>query len=192
MLRIAKAIESLPPEARERVAIWTRRTYGPRDQTGAERAQRYRDSHAVTLPLRNGVTGRDETPPNVTVKERDESQKRTKVSNNSQGLDYTPGFRSFWSFYPKRVGKGEAFKAWTKSNCEVISEVVVKAVREQIAYLNREGGKFTPLPATWVNQRRWEDEPPTASGLSEKTAGNVESLRRAAIRLKGGDPDAPA
>ena len=27
---------------------------------------------------------------------------------------------------------------------------------------NREGGRFIPLPATWLNQRRWEDELPKA------------------------------
>ena len=159
MLNIAKVMGSLQSDAQERVAIWTRRTFGPRDQTGAERAQRYRDSHTVTSPLRHAVMGRDDPPQNVTAKERDETQKRTKVSNNIHGLDYTPGFRSFWSVYPKRVGKGEAFKAWSKAKCEVISEVVVKAVREQLAYLDREGGKFTPLPATWLNQGRWGDSP---------------------------------
>ena len=159
MLKIAKLLRSLPADAQERVAVWTRRMFGPKDQTGAERAQRYRDGHAVTPPLRNGVTPRDEDPPNVTVKPRDEVQKRTKVSNNSQGLDYTQSFEAFWSVYPKRVGKGSAFLSWKRSGCESISEVVVKAVREQLPYLNREGGQYRPLPATWLNQKRWQDDP---------------------------------
>ena len=178
MLKIAKAIKSLPVEAQERVAVWTRRTFGPKDRTGAERAHRYRDSHSVTVPLRNGVTSRDEDPPTVTVQERDESTKRTKVLSTSGSYLASPGFCSFWLLYPKRVGKGEAFKSWTKGNCEVISEVIVKAVREQTAYLEREGGKFIPLPATWLNQKRWEDEPPTAATLHPKTAANLEVGRK--------------
>ena len=86
--------------------------------------------------------------------------------------------------YPKRVGKGEAFKAWSKGNCETISEAVVKAVREQNGYLNREGGQFTPLPATWLNQRRWEDEPPKQAELHPRTATNLEAARKFVERGK--------
>ena len=116
-------------------------------------------------------------------------QKRTKVLSSSE---YSPGFCSFWSLYPKRVGKDKAYATWTTGHCEEISEAILKAVREQNGYLIREGGKFIPLPATWLNQGRWKDEPPKPTPFSEKTAGNIDSIRRAAIRLQGGDPDAPA
>ncbi len=175
MLKIAKAMESLSLDAQQRVALWTRRTYGPKDQTGAERAERYRDRHGVTTPLRHGVTSRDEAPPNVTVQSRDETQKCTKVSSSYEAF---PGFCSFWFLYPKRVGKGEAFKAWTKSNCEVLSEVVVRAVREQLPYLEREGGKFTPLPATWLNQKRWEDEPTMPKSQAQRLWEEAQEEKR--------------
>lgn len=48
---------------------------------------------------------------------------------------------------------------------------------------------FIPNPATWLNQRRWEDDPPGPSPLGQKTAGNVDALRRAAERIRGGPDD---
>mgnify|MGYP001573418495 FL=1 len=103
---------------------------------------------------------------------------------------YPEGFSEFWRLYPKRIGKGEAYRSWGKDGCEALTERITQALRAQTGYLMREGGRFVPNPATWLNQRRWEDDPPPASPLSPKTQANAEALRRAAIRLKGGDPDA--
>lgn len=93
--------------------------------------------------------------------------KRTKVLSSSGSYQDFPGFCSFWSVYPRREGKGAAFLSWKRSGCEVVSEAVLQAVREHLPHLNREGGLFRPLPATWLNQRRWEDDPygktPTAT-----------------------------
>lgn len=161
MARIEAMVTALPPDARARVSRWYHDRFPVAALSDAERASRYRDGkrHDSVTPNRHEPVTQSVTTP------RDETPKRTKVSNNTQGLDYTPGFRSFWSVYPKRVGKGEAFRAWRKAKCEEVSEVVVQAVREQLPYLNREGGEFTPLPATWLKQRRWEDSPPKSASL---------------------------
>jgi len=150
MAKMRAILEGLPSDVCRRVARWTGEVFGG-PMTEAERAKRHREASRTTVT--------EERHENVTEL-RDELQpKRTKVSNNSQGLDYTPGFRSFWSLYPRRIGKGAAFLSWKRSGCEGISEAVVKAVREQLPHLVREGGQFRPLPATWLNQRRWEDDP---------------------------------
>lgn len=150
MAKLRAVFESLPADVCRRVARWAGEVFGG-PMTEAERAKRHREASRSTVT--------EERHENVT-ESRDEVQpKRTKVSNNSQGLDYTPGFRSFWSVYPRRIGKYAAFLSWKRSGCESISEAVVQAVREQLPHLVREGGQFRPLPTTWLNQRRWEDEP---------------------------------
>jgi hypothetical protein len=73
------------------------------------------------------------------------------------------GFATFWKLYPKRVGKGAASRAWRKHQCEKHATKIVLAVESQLAYLTRENGRFTPNPATWLNERRWDDEPPEES-----------------------------
>jgi hypothetical protein len=78
-------------------------------------------------------------------------------------------FNEFWTRYPKKIGKGAAQAAWQKANpqnglVETILEQVEKA--KQTAQWSQENGKFIPHPATWLNQKRWEDDyQPTATHL---------------------------
>jgi hypothetical protein len=71
------------------------------------------------------------------------------------------GFSEFWSAYPRKVGKGAAEKAWTtKVNGD--GPAVMTALSWQIGstqHLDRDP-QYIPHPATWLNQRRWEDPQP--------------------------------
>lgn len=75
--------------------------------------------------------------------------------------DFIEGFDAFYALYPKHVGKAAALKAWNKlkPNAE-LQEIMAKALMEQkqSAQWNKDGGQYIPNPATWLNQRRWEDE----------------------------------
>jgi len=71
------------------------------------------------------------------------------------------GFEEFWETYPKKQGKAMALKAWVK--LEATKELRLKildAVKAQLSLpqWTKEGGQFIPLPASWLNGRRWEDE----------------------------------
>jgi LmbE family N-acetylglucosaminyl deacetylase len=65
--------------------------------------------------------------------------------------------------YPNKTGKGRVEK-WFQDNEP--SEEVLAVMLEKIAVMKqtdqwlRDGGKFIPYPATWLNQKRWEDEVP--------------------------------
>jgi len=76
-------------------------------------------------------------------------------------VSYSEPFLSFWAIYPKRIGKGAAWKAWGKiPGINGNLEKILLAINSQIKsseWIN-EDGKFIPHPATWLNQRRWEDE----------------------------------
>lgn len=70
-------------------------------------------------------------------------------------------FDLFWAAYPNKTGKGAAEKSWnklrpTKELFSQIMEALQKAVRCERWV--RENGRYIPNPATWLNQRRWEDE----------------------------------
>ena len=79
----------------------------------------------------------------------------------SKKQEYVEGFDAFYALYPKHVGKAAALKAWNKlkPNAE-LQEIMAKALMEQkqSAQWNKDGGQYIPNPATWLNQRRWEDE----------------------------------
>jgi hypothetical protein len=73
-------------------------------------------------------------------------------------------FDEFWKLYPKKVGKGAAEKIWNKISAPTESLVKIKMALEwqkKSEQWNKDSGQFIPLPATYLNQRRWEDEPQT-------------------------------
>ena len=188
--RVLTLLESLPPDARQRVARHIFDAFGSSSDIIREYERSRKSNRGTTttfpekLPEELPETIRENIREHIPENLPPTMPNRTKVVSSSGSYLVSPGFCSFWLLYPKRVGKGEAFKAWSKGNCENISEVVVKAVREQNGYLIREGGQFTPLPATWLNQRRWEDEPPKQAELHPRTAANLEAARKFVERGK--------
>ena len=72
-------------------------------------------------------------------------------------------FNQFWDAYPKHIAKQSAVKAFEKLKPdEKILEAMLKAIARQkeSKQWEKDGGAFIPYPATWLNQRRWEDELP--------------------------------
>lgn len=71
------------------------------------------------------------------------------------------GFEDFWALYPRKVGKQAALKAWSrlKPGAE-LTKAILEAVEYQKTSRDwaRDGGRYIPNPATWLNQGRWEDE----------------------------------
>lgn len=73
------------------------------------------------------------------------------------------GFEQFWSSYPKcphKVGKGAARKIWAKIGPSLaLTEAILASLATQKRWEQwaKDGGQFIPMPATWLNQSRWED-----------------------------------
>ncbi len=67
-------------------------------------------------------------------------------------------FDLFWAAYPKKKAKGDAQKAFKKVKAPI--GVILSAVekQKQSEQWRRDGGRFIPYPATWLNGQRWEDE----------------------------------
>ena len=82
-------------------------------------------------------------------------------------------FSKFWSVYPNKKAKGAAEKAWAKAKPDqLLFERIIQAVMKQRASEDwlKDGGKFIPHPASWLNAKRWDDEIKAITGLS-KTSG---------------------
>ena len=83
--------------------------------------------------------------------------------------DAENGFDKFWLTYPRKQGKLDAVKAWSKLNPDkTLQAQIIAAVKEsrETDAWRKEAGKFIPLPATYLNGRRWEDEPITAGNAA--------------------------
>jgi len=101
---------------------------------------------------------------------------KDKKDNKEKENIYTSDFLEFWETYPRKVGKGAAFKAWKKANGKPSVKNLIQIIgrQAQSEQWRQDGGKFIPHPTTWLNQRRWEDElerspiPTTPEGDLEK------------------------
>jgi hypothetical protein len=94
-------------------------------------------------------------------------------------VQYERGFDEFWQAYPKRVKKQDALKAWGQVKAESLTQVILESLTQfrSSSEWTRENGRFIPHPATWLRNRRWEDE----VGGRKKTASNnpfIEMLER--------------
>ena len=71
-------------------------------------------------------------------------------------------FSAFWETYPKKVGKAHAQKAFAKLKVDDrLLDLMLAAIKAQAKTeaWTKNAGMFIPHPATWLNGRRWEDEP---------------------------------
>ena len=88
-------------------------------------------------------------------------------------------FAVFWQAYPKKRGIGEAERAFRKIKpSQELLEKMLLAI-EQAKWSDdwtRENKRFVPNPATWLNQRRWDDEPPPTSAQSNRRKSTTASL----------------
>ena len=77
-------------------------------------------------------------------------------------ITYTDAFKQFWSNFPRKTAKPTAFKAWQRQvdegdmyMCKAIIDDLQKRTRLKWWPIDK---TKIPHAATWINQRRWEDE----------------------------------
>jgi uncharacterized protein YdaU (DUF1376 family) len=66
-------------------------------------------------------------------------------------------FDRFWGAYPRKIAKGAAEKAFATAAKAADVDVLVAAAQQLAARMT--DPKYTPHAATWLNQKRWLDEP---------------------------------
>lgn len=132
----------------------------------AERQRRHRESRNVTV-----------TDCDSALQKKEKNQKKENIYTPLEipSVSLSPqvqkpteksllaNFGLFWEVFPRRVAKGGALKAFRAAlkRGATVEEILVGAKR----YAEQRKGEdkqFTCMPATWLNQDRWLDEP-TAS-----------------------------
>lgn len=107
--------------------------------------------------------------------------------NKTKQIKENAGFDVFWKAYPRKVGKETARKAFQKLDKDVSLDTLLRAIEAQknTQQWRKDNGQFIPHPATWLNNRRWEDE----VGPSEiQNGGGWDALTRMAMQeLDGGN-----
>lgn len=90
-----------------------------------------------------------------------ESRKRGAVPD-----EYPHDFEEFWKLFPRREGKAAACRVWQRLKLPQKRRAYV-ALKAQLPTLSAKArdlrGNFCPLPATWIGQGRFDDDPAAAA-----------------------------
>jgi hypothetical protein len=105
-----------------------------------------------------------DVPGDVSPKRREE--KRREEKNKEKKEKYADEFESFYTAYPKHVGKKAAFAEWNKAKRAGVlpaMESVLSAIENQKRAKQQaiDTGQFAPEwpdPERWIKRARWEDE----------------------------------
>jgi hypothetical protein len=70
------------------------------------------------------------------------------------------GFAEFYAAYPRRQGRVDAERAWNalRPSPELRAEILEAVERHKRSDWRGKERQYIPLPATFLNGRRWEDE----------------------------------
>ena len=119
-------------------------------------------------------TNENQNEPNKSHKVKESNIKENKVKENNV-IDSR--FARFWAVYPRHNAKQNARKAFEKLNPDDdLLAVMINAVEKQrqSEQWTKDNGQFIPHPATWLNQRRWEDEVSVSRVIKSVPAQNYD------------------
>jgi hypothetical protein len=118
---------------------------------GAQVVDQTADWIIVKFPLRPDAFLSVDDPPFGTT-EPDATFELAPVQTPEQQFD------TFWSLYPRKVGKGAARTAFhRKGKTHEIREAIIHGLRKQVPAMREKELEYIPHPATWLNQERWTD-----------------------------------
>jgi len=121
-----------------------------------------------TYQSQENYKGRHQGKPSSRLGHNNNNEEIKRINTMSE-LDHSD-FELFYKSYPKREARTKALHAWTKLHPDNnLQQIILNAIEKQ--KLHKSGLKSRnefcpewPMPATWLNQRRWEDEIP-ADGI---------------------------
>jgi len=108
--------------------------------------------------------------------EHRKSEHRNEPRNKSRAsaLDEL-AFAEFWNVYPRKKAKAAAEKAFRKLSGKEIEEAFADVKRRMAGEWRTKDLQHIPYPATYLNGRRWEDEPDTAPTTTARPHGIARS-----------------
>lgn len=91
------------------------------------------------------------------IENENEDENKDVISSNT----LNESFENFWKAYPRKEGKGACKKIWAKLKPSgLLLQNMLEAIsnQKQSDKWQKDGGQYIPMPSTWLNQSRWEDE----------------------------------
>jgi len=120
-----------------------------------------------------------------------QSSSSTSINNTpltprkKRGDEYDEDFKTFWSEYPKKAKKPNAYREWKKlgSRRPEIG-IILAAIRNQLTWRSWIEG-YIPDPERWLKNERWMDEPPpNTGGGNGRTRTDYSGDKRSTVQDK--------
>lgn len=129
--------------------------------SGAERTRLWRERKCVTpVTLTSPNVTERHTPPMIYNSTPCDLAKAKSIKTPlSDSL-----FEGFWAFYPRKVGKGSARKAYRKATTRATEDEIVAGVKRYALAAQFMEPQFIKHGATWLNADCWLDEPDKPKG----------------------------
>jgi hypothetical protein len=127
---------------------------------------------AVTDPVTDPVIDPE------SVKDRLSPSAPPRAKRSAKTGSDDPLFSKFWAAYPRKEAKPKALKAWQQISPDT---ALLGKMLDALSWQSRQPkwtkdrGEFIPHPASWLNGRRWEDEPFDAVDPTDAAWDEVES-----------------
>lgn len=112
-----------------------------------------------------------EADKSVTREEKRREEKKEQDQKHTSQATGEDLFPKFWALYPRKQDKAKAQKAFAKLKVtDDLFNLIAKGLAAQVVSADwlKDGGKYIPMPTTWLNGKRWEDE--------IKPSGNVHQF----------------
>jgi hypothetical protein len=120
--------------------------------------------HSVQIPSARGTYTSTYTSTSGEILTEDGAAAAPPMSLDPRSL-----FLIFWECYPLKVKKPKAEAAFLKLKPDrKLLDRMIEAIdgQKQTAAWRKNNGQFIPHPATWLNNRQWEDEVSVVQGES--------------------------
>lgn len=97
-------------------------------------------------------------------------------------IDNRERFDKFWRIAVRKTGKGATRKAFTKALTRTSEHHLAAAwTAANDAWRTWPDKTVVPHPATWLNQERWDDEPPASHATTSKTLSALDRANQMEI-----------
>lgn len=131
-----------------------------------------RDEEVRLARAAGGVLGgnpnlkKDNLKPNLkpTPSSSSSSSSSSSKINKAKDLNYDdyPEFLEFWSAYPNKDSKYKALEIWAKEKPPIQQILNSLVWQKESKKWNDKDGLYIPMATTYLNQKRWQDEPTRA------------------------------
>lgn len=94
-----------------------------------------------------------------------------------------PDFMCFWQMYGRVGPRKVAWECWQRARRKAPAEAIIAGLERWVVYWQQPGAAAVKWPQGWLNEERWNDEPPfRLIGLQRPATATASAVAHVAAR----------